>query len=135
MPCSAQHLSLLTSAASTHGAQFAPKRSSLTKRRQVCEHDTHFHTDGEDFYDAPDSAPPDDCGIDVSVDVIQANMVQQRDAMVAARSRMSFDKWKQLNQKSKDIWDQLTDEAKEIILKPSQRKPGNNNRPGRPEKF
>jgi hypothetical protein len=109
---------LLLSAAATYDSNFAPKTfsGSHPPRRAVYSHDnTESNGDNDDpVYD-----------IDCTLDALQANTHSsggdQPNAHASATGRppgtsMAFSKWNQLSQDAKDIWDDLPDEAKAVIL-------------------
>ena len=107
-----QYVNLLQSAAVAYDNQFKAKRN----KRQVFQHEI-IEDDDEAYEDA------NEYDIDTSNDVIQAfasasNYHQKQSARPnqQQRVRMACDKWFSLDQKQKEIWDQLDEKAKSIIL-------------------
>jgi len=89
----------------------------------------------QSFYDAQEDMLSYD--IDVSIDTLQAHAHQQKPPPKPPRMspgvafpRMSKDKWFKLSPEACEIWDQLDDHSKSIILAPPQR-PSPNQQPGK----
>ena len=91
--------------------------------RHVYNHDITFVHDEDDQYN-PNDDPSFD--IDTPLDVISAFATQTQRL---PGSSMPFAKWSQMDQKHKDIWDQLPDEVKALILSGTT---SSNNTPSRP---
>jgi hypothetical protein len=92
--------------------------------------------DDDDFYDAPYEVASFD--IDTPVDTIQAYASKFSPRLgshgMNDRVRMSKDKWLSLDQKTKDLWDQIDDKYKSIILgyaKSSSPSPSSNRPPSK----
>ena len=98
-----QYLTLLTSAATAYDAQFSAKSD---KKRLVYAHELldYEGTDDDMTYD-----------IDAPVSLIQAHVHDGRPS-TGNRVRMSRERWLQLSNDAKTIWDQLEDKDKAIIL-------------------
>jgi len=123
-----QYCNLLLSAASAYDASFAAKEapSLWPKNRAVYLHDVVE----ADFYDAQEDMLTYD--IDVSIDVLQAQVHHQKPPPKPPRSpptgtfpRMSKEKWFKLSSEAREIWDQLDDHSKSIILAPPGKPPPN----------
>ena len=113
-----QCLSLVESAAQACDGQFQVSRSNApssaaSRTRRICAHDL----------DHP--LPPDEsaCHIDANMhdsqarDLADDDPVQTLDVFQASQHvQMGRDKWHQLDDDSKQIWDQLSDEKKVIAL-------------------
>ena len=113
-----QHLSLVKSAAQACDSQFQVSRSTTpssaaSRAWHICAHDL----------DSP--LPPDEsaCHIDANThdsqaqDLADDDPVQTLDAFQASQHvQMGRDKWHQLDDDSKQIWDQLSDEKKAIAV-------------------
>ena len=104
-----EYVSLLLSAAAAYDNQFKTKR----ERRQVLNHEW------EDAYDdaSPNNDPYD---IDAPVSIIQANAHDRRikpsPKPNSQRVRMPRDRWFHLSDKDRQVWDQLDEKSKAIIL-------------------
>jgi len=123
-----QYCNLLLSAASAYDVSFAAKEapSLQPKNRAVYLHDVAE----ADFYDAQEDMLTYD--IDASVDMLQVHVHQQkppprpsRFSPAAMFPRMSKEKWFKLSPKAHEIWDQLDDRSKSIILAPPEKPPPN----------
>jgi len=123
-----QYCNLLLSAASAYDASFAAKEapSLWPKNRAVYLHDVVE----ADFYDAQEDMLTYD--IDVSIDMLQAQVHQQKPPPKPPRfspagmfPRMSKEKWFKLSPEAHEIWDQLDDCSKSIILAPPEKSPPN----------
>jgi hypothetical protein len=103
------YCSLLLAAAVSHDEQYKPKKT----KRQVFYHDMN-HDDNENISD------PDPFDIDYPVSSIQAFATNFRNRHppkpTAPKVRMSAEKWHNLDENSKAIWDRLDDKAKATIL-------------------
>ena len=124
-----QYVNLLESAAINHDASVAPKRSVLTKRRQVLMHDLDYDFT-DDFID--DDIP--DFDIDAPLDVLQAYAASRRPPTSSThrsksssassdnkygstiRQRLHPLQWAKLSDNGRKVWDQLTVEDKRVIL-------------------
>jgi len=115
------------SAASNYGASFVPKEAPFITSKK-CGVYTHDVQDGE-FYDAQelDTASELTYNIDTSVDTLQAHAHQQRAQPKSSSvmlglptSRMTRDKWFKLTPEARQIWDQLDDHSKAVILAPAE---------------
>ena len=102
-----QYCVLLLSAAQTYDKKFQRKRGSKQPRRHVYEHDIDYDApdDGE-FYDA------NDYDIDSDIATIEANATNWRNG-----PRLTRDQWCALDPSAQKLWDELSNEAKAIILK------------------
>jgi hypothetical protein len=108
-----QYTNLLHSAAVLYDSQFIAKKG----KRQVLLH--HLNNQSDDYYEDTSNS----FDIDTSIDIIQAykssfnNSTKPKSAShVKPKVLMSREKWFSLNQSQKEIWDQLDDDAKSIIL-------------------
>jgi len=79
-----------------------------------------------EFYDAQEDVFAYD--IDASIDILQAQVHQQKPPPKLTRAtpavafpRMSKEKWYKLSPEAREIWDQLDDRSKSIILAPPQK--------------
>ena len=105
-----EYVNLLKSAAQVYDKRFEPKRS----KRQVYLQELFEALLEEDNDEEP-------YGIDMPAAVIQANASERRPIRPSGpsldnRVRMPFERWKQLTEDAKKIWDQLTDQDKSVIL-------------------
>jgi len=112
-------------------ASFAAKEvtSLRPKNRAVYLHDVAE----ANFYDAQEDMLTYD--IDASVDMLQAHVHQQKPPTRPSRfspagmfPRMSKEKWFKLSPEAREIWDQLDDHSKSIILAPPEKPPPNQTR-------
>ena len=108
-----QYTSLLLSAATSYDKESGSQQRR--QRRAVYAHD--IIDDGYDFEDKTGKG----YDIDSPLYVIQANATAQRPVLrrgtdQSRRVRMSFDRWRELDQDSRHIWDQLDNKAKASIL-------------------
>lgn len=122
-----QYVSLLLSAAAAYDIHHSTKPKG---KRQVFTHD--FIPIDEDINDEDLDDEPYD--IDHDLGTLQAYAsFQPKSGNLSQRVRMAKDKWFALDSKSKELWDQLDDKAKSIILgysKPPIKPPGNYKPPG-----
>jgi len=120
------------SAASAYDASYATKEapSFRSKSRAVYVHDLQ----DSEFYDAQeiDTALEPTYDIDVSVSTLQAYAHQQQaraktgsGIFGATPSRMAREKWIRLSPEACQIWDQLDDHSKSVILAPVDKCPTN----------
>ena len=123
-----EYTNLLMAAASAYDAQYQPQKA----RRQVFNHFSNDINDHEDDYG--------NLGIDSPVTSLQAFATHPINRRGGNSIRMPRDKWFNLDDDSKAIWDQLDDKAKAVILgyTPNERhtalRPANSHNPsfGRP---
>ena len=103
----ANYIGLLYSAAAQYDSQFSSASGAkLAAKRQVFWHDVD---QGDDV---------DDYDLDTPIAVIQANQMVRREAMMPGSS------WSKLTEAERNVWDQLSDETKMVILNArSQGKP------------
>ena len=107
-----EYSNLLLSAAITYDEQYKPKKT----KRQVLQHFISALDDdsGEEY---------DSFGIDADIQLLQANASKlSRPMSKSAQKRFFLPKqsWQSLSEKDKQIWDQLDDKAKSIIMGSSQ---------------
>ena len=125
-PTYEQYCNLLLSAASNYDASYTAKEApSLRSRsRAVYMHDLK----DSEFYDAEvmDTSSEPTYDIDVSIGTLQAYAHQQRTqpkqspaTFGLSPSRMTRDKWMKLTPEARQIWDQLDDHSKAVILAPA----------------
>jgi hypothetical protein len=102
-----EYLSLVLSAATAYDNQFAGKKT----KRQVVSHELYDedYNETEEAYD-----------IDAPVSLLLANATDSHNKKPLKNNNRSAympkDKWYSLDNKNKEIWDQLDDKAKAIIL-------------------
>ena len=114
-----QYLALLQAAAATHDAQYAPRGPrAANPRRSVYSHNILDSTD--DDYEIEQ-----DYDIDIPVTVIEANAHQSRPVKRSHNgprgntikpARMPRDRWFQLGDAARKIWDTLSEKDKAVIL-------------------
>jgi hypothetical protein len=109
-----EYLNLLLSAAAAHDNQFAAKKN----KRQVFIHDHYEPNDTDDADETYD--------IDAPVSLLLANATDRHNKSFNKNQpsvQMPRDRWFNLDQQSKDVWDRLDDKAKSIILGYDPNKP------------
>ena len=120
-----QYMDLLLSAAQQYDKQFM-QQTTRNPRRRIYEHETEFEFDGEHYSDA------ESYSIDVPVSTISAFAATS----MTRAPRLSRDQWYSLTKEAQTTWDQLSDEAKSVILNLSKSSSpsnhnSNHNRPNR----
>jgi hypothetical protein len=89
-------------------------------KRQVYLHDINEDTNTEDTYDTCDETPSEPFDIDTPLETIQAYASNYRPKPTRCdninRVQMPRDRWMNLDDKSKSIWDSIDDKFKNIIL-------------------
>ena len=98
-----QYLALVLSAATAYDVSLAPDNTTMrrTKARHMYEHDIIYDNNSQDI-----DTDVTELSRDLSAD-IQVNM---------NRLKLNKGQWTRLSTEAQQIWDQLSDEAKQIIL-------------------
>ena len=105
-----EYLSLLNSAAQQLDAKFRPV--VRTPRRTVYAHDLQPDADDDD---PPVFSPVDSFDMDTDANVLEA----YQSLTTPSRTRLFSGQWRRLSPEDQAVWDQLSDDAKRIVLEAS----------------